>query len=94
MTQVSSPRVAAHRFRTEEENEIRYNKNTIIRNLSKELELLKKQFEKDFGHQTRSSKAYIESILAKVSAFESLPWYSKLWLAILEAFGKRKPIIK
>ncbi len=91
--QISSPRVQEHRLRTERESKIRVNRNEIIRNLSKELDAARQVFQEEFAHQSRISKNYIDAIIAKVKAFEALPWHKKLWLAILEAFGKRKQIL-
>lgn len=39
------------------------------------------------------TKEQVEELRNKAKAYESLKWYRKLWLAILELFGKKKEIL-
>ena len=72
--------------------------------LSKAAQRLKAQnarFEKAIKKYDDKFQAYkdetadkIDDLEAKVKAFESLPWYTKIWRAFMELFGKKKAILE
>lgn len=64
----------------------------------KALDHQQKSFSETLSRHMRDQKVMtqkeIEAIKAKVAAYQSLPWYKKLWLALKELFGHKTEILQ
>lgn len=59
----------------------------------KRLSYAAKRHNTDRETMERIHNATIGELRRAVQAYESLGWWRRFWLLILEIFGKRKPII-
>jgi len=53
----------------------------------------KESFTSKIKHQSNVYRSAMDEMIARVRGYESLKWYKKLWLAILELFGYKISIL-
>lgn len=61
--------------------------------LKEQIKKQKETFSRELRKKDFMNQKEVELLRNKVKAYESLKWYKKLWLAILELFGKKREII-